>query len=97
MLVTKSASELNGLAQSVIGAYSNADVTKILNKIEETCFASDPELHVDVWELDEMTRTPSGINGAPFVKKQKLLPEGEALAIRLYRVLRLPDYAQSLI
>jgi hypothetical protein len=97
LLVTKTAAELMELAQSVVAAYNNANVTKILNEIEETCFDGGPELHVDVWELDEITRSPTGLNGAPFVRRERLLHQGQQLAIRLYRVLRLPDYAKSLV
>lgn len=96
MLTDMAAPNLAALASSIISIYSQADVNEVLDRIERTCFDGEPELHVDVWELDEMTRAP-GEQRMQFVRQNKLLNSGKELAIRLYRVIRLPAYARSLI
>ncbi len=96
MLSDMAAPNIAALASSIISIYSDAGVNDVLNNIEKTCFDGEPELHIDVWELDEMTRAPSD-HRLQFVRQNKLLSSGKELAIRLYRVIRLPAYARSLI
>jgi hypothetical protein len=96
MLSEMAAPNLTSLASSIISIYSKSEVNEVLDRIERTCFDGEPELHVDVWELDEMTRAP-GEQRMQYVRQNKLLSSGKELAIRLYRVIRLPAYARSLI
>lgn len=96
MLAEMAAPNITALASSIVSIYSKVGVNDVLDRIEKKCFDGEPELHVDVWELDEMTRCPSE-NRLQFVRQNKLLNSGKELAIRLYRILRLPAYAKSLI
>ena len=84
------------LAEDVIAIYMNSGANQVLDKIEETCFDGEPELHEDVWELDEVVRRPADAR-PQIVRKQKLMRAGREVAMRLYRVVRLPRYAKSLI
>ncbi len=89
------APEIFSLVQSVVAIYSGSAANEVLDQLEAICFTGDPELHIDIWELDEMLRVPVA-ERPPLVREGKLLAAGNRLAIRLYRVLRLPGYAKSL-
>ena len=96
LLEGKSTPEIMALVESVIRIYAESQVSDVLDRLEEGCFGGEGELHFDVWELDErLRREPS--ERPPLVRDGKLLPAGQRLAIRLYRVIRLANYAKSLV
>lgn len=96
MLEQMTTPQILDLAEDVISIYMNSRANRVLDKIEETCFDGEPELHEDVWELDEVVRKPADAR-PQIVRKQKLMRAGREVAMRLYRVIRLPRYAKSLI
>jgi len=71
-------------------------VSDVLDRLEEQCFGGVAELHFDVWDLDERLRRPP-TERPPLARDGKLLSGGRRLALRLYRVIRLPEYAKSLV
>jgi len=96
MLEQMTTPQILDLAEDVISIYMDSRSNQVLDKIEETCFDGEPELHEDVWELDEVVRKPADAR-PQIVRKQKLMRAGREVAMRLYRVVRLPRYAKSLI
>ncbi|MEZ5301085.1 MAG: hypothetical protein R3F11_10595 [Verrucomicrobiales bacterium] len=76
--------ERQRLAAGVLTMFVRSGISPILNRLEGELFGGEPELHTDAWELDDILR-------------EKGSEDLGAIAIRLYRVLRLPEYAMGLL
>ncbi len=95
-LESKTTPHLYSLVESIVRIYAEADVSDVLDALEEECFGGEPELHTDIWNLDEGLRQEPA-QRPQLVREGRLLPAGRHLAIRIYRVVRLPAYASSLV